>query len=163
MTDPLQAIDAGLAAEEPGGAREAADVRRWFQRIEQARKFDEPARKQYAKDRRYARGDSGFDVDANIAGTNIDILESFLYAKDPDIDVLPAPCAAQPPPDVLREAAKKAVESDPMMQQAQQGVPMLAPLVGMDPSMAGEMLTEQAIEEKFQELQAQYAKEHQDT
>lgn len=163
MTDPLQAIDAGLAAENPGGEQEAADVRRWFQRIQQARKFDEAARKQYAKDRRYARGDSGFDVDANIAGTNIDILEAFMYSKDPDIDVLPAPCAEQPPPEALREAAQQAVQSDPMMQQAMQGAPMLAPMVGMDPAMAGDMLMQQAVEEKFQELQAQYTKRHQDT
>lgn len=162
MTDPLQAVDAGLAAEDPNRAREAADVRRWFQRIQQGRKFDEEARKQYAKDRRYARGDSGFDVDANIAGTNIDILESFLYAKDPDIDVLPAPCAEPPPPEALREAAKQAVQSDPLMQQAQQGVPLLAPAVGMDAGMAGQMLMEQAIEEKFQELRSEYSKRHQD-
>lgn len=163
MTDPLQAIDAGLAAEEPGRAREAADVKRWFQRITQARKFDEDARKQYAIDRRYARGDSGFDVDANIAGTNIDILEAFQYAKDPDIDVLPAPCAEQPPPEALREAAEQAVQADPMLQQAMQGVPSLAPMVGIDPAMAGQMLMEQAVEAKFQELQAQYTKRHQDT
>lgn len=163
MTDTLQAIDAGLAAEDPGREQEAADVKRWFQRIQQARKHDEAARKQYAKDRRYARGDSGFDVDANIAGTNIDILEAFMYAKDPEIDIAPAACAEQPPPEALREAAEQAVQSDPMLQQAMQAVPALAPAVGVDPAMAGQALMEQAVEAKFQGLQAQYTKKHQDT
>lgn len=113
MSDLLTAIDAGLAQADPGREQEAADVKRWFKRIEQARKFDEEARKQYAKDRRYARGDSGFDVDANIAGTNIDILESFLYAKNPDVAITPAPRALPPSDAEILAAASRLAKQDP--------------------------------------------------
>lgn len=68
-----------------------------FSAIDDARKFDADARKQYARDRRYARGDTGFAVDSNIVGTFIEILTSFLYSRDPDVAVLPAR-ASEPPP-----------------------------------------------------------------
>jgi hypothetical protein len=75
-------------------AQEAADCKAWLLRIEEAREFDKAARKQYAIDRKYARGDSGqFEVDVPIAATYVDILASFLYAKDPDVDCLPSEAA----------------------------------------------------------------------
>ena len=54
-----------------------------------ARKFDENYRKQIAKDRRYAAGtwDVNWAVSANIVGYIIDILNSILYARDPDVSV----------------------------------------------------------------------------
>jgi len=67
------ATDGAESAQTPSANREKSDVKAWFERLEAARKFDEPAREQYAKDRKYARGDSGFEVDANLVGTNIDI------------------------------------------------------------------------------------------
>ena len=102
---------------------EQADVSRWTKRIQDARKFDEPARQQYAKDRKQARGDSGFEVDANLMGNYIEITEAFTYARDPDVDVFPA--KSTEPPDLL--AIKDAAESsspmamlDPMAMQMQQ-------------------------------------------
>jgi hypothetical protein len=80
--------------EQNANAQEAADCKAWLERIEEARKFDKGARKQYAIDRRYARGDAGqFQVDVPIAATYVDILASFLYAKDPDVDCLPSEAA----------------------------------------------------------------------
>ena len=120
MNEQQQALEQGISAADPAKAREHADVKRWFKRFDEAREYDEEARKQYAIDRRYARGDSGFEVDANIIGTNIDILESFLYAKNPDIDVVPAISVEPPDQESLLDAAKAAVESDPQIQQAEQ-------------------------------------------
>ena len=111
MNDEQQALDAGIDGTDPAKAREHADVKRWFKRFDAARKFDEQARKQYAIDRRYARGDSGFEVDANVIGTNIDILEAFLYAKNPDIDVVPAVAVEPPDQDSLMDAARMAERS----------------------------------------------------
>jgi len=90
---------------QPGAsAEESADCKVWLKRIEEAREFDKVARKGYAVDRRYARGDSGqFEVDVPIAGTYIDILASFLYARDPDVDCLPAESAG---PARLEDARK---------------------------------------------------------
>lgn len=53
----------------------------------QARKFDSDAYDQYGADRAYASGDKGknWASDANLIGTFIDILVSFLYARDPDV------------------------------------------------------------------------------
>lgn len=53
----------------------------------QARKFDEDAYKQYGVDRGYASGEKikNWASDANLIGTFIDILTSFLYARDPDV------------------------------------------------------------------------------
>lgn len=82
------------APEQNTSAQEAADCKAWLARIEEAREFDKAARKQMAIDRKYARGDAGkFDVDVPIAATYVDILASFLYAKDPDVDCLPSEAA----------------------------------------------------------------------
>lgn len=107
-------------AQQKAKAKQAADVKKWLGKVEQARKFDEEARKQYARDRRYARGDSGFEVDANIVGTNIDILEAFLYARDPDIDVRPSVAAEPPSLASMRDAADDHVSQLPDLQMAWQ-------------------------------------------
>lgn len=56
-----------------------------------ARAFDKDARKAYAQDRLYAAGKANpnWAVDANMIGTFIDILVSFLFAKNPDISAVP--------------------------------------------------------------------------
>lgn len=107
---PQEALDTGIDAADPIGARERADTDRWFKRIEDARKFDEEPRKQYARDRRYARGDTASEVGANLAGTYIDILESFLYARDPDVDALPAKACEPPSVDAVQDAVELMME-----------------------------------------------------
>ena len=62
-------------------------AKKYWQEYAYARTFDEGARKDYAFCRRYARGDSSYDVSVNLLGTYIDILVAFLYARDPDISV----------------------------------------------------------------------------
>lgn len=58
----------------------------------EARKFDEEARNQYTRDRAYASGQKqkNWASDANLIGSFIDILVSFLYARDPDVSALAA-------------------------------------------------------------------------
>lgn len=84
---------------------ELEDVKRWDERIESTIRHDEEPRKQMAKDRRMARGDSGFEVDANLPATYIDILGSFLYARNPQPEVMPARSTEPPDVSVLRDAA----------------------------------------------------------
>lgn len=164
MTDA--AMDAGIdAADGPEKSKERADVTRWLARIEQARKFDDPARAQYAKDRRYARGDSGAEVDANIAGTNIDILEAFLYARDPDLDIAPGPTVRPPSFDALHDAAEEMVAQSPEVLQAGQQAAAQAVLVGMPRDhalmlgqIAQDAKTEELIKAQVMELRKRYAK-----
>lgn len=66
---------------------EQDDVKALLTEYEEARTFDIEARKQYGVDRGYASGDTlkNWASDANLIGTFIDILTSFLYARDPEV------------------------------------------------------------------------------
>ena len=75
---------------------EEADVCSWQKRIDDARDFDKDARKGYARDRRYCEGSSDpevYDVSVPIAGTYVNILTGFLYARNPEVSVQPADSA----------------------------------------------------------------------
>lgn len=98
--------------------RERDDVKKWLGKIHRAREYDKDARRQYAKDRRYARGDSAFRVESNLIGTFIDILESFLYARDPDFDVRPGPAARPPSADAIRDAIEDEIRQSPEVTEA---------------------------------------------
>ena len=71
---------------------ERCDIKERMQEIEAAKQFDKAARVQYAKDRKYAAGmaDPSWASDANLIGSYIDILTSFLYAQNPDVNCKPA-------------------------------------------------------------------------
>ncbi|MBA8680504.1 hypothetical protein [Stenotrophomonas tumulicola] len=95
FTDALaaeQAADAEREAQAQALAREEADVTNWHKRIKESRDFDKGARKGYALDRRYCanRVDPVYDVSVPIAGTYVNLLTSFLYARDPEPAVQPA-------------------------------------------------------------------------
>lgn len=162
MNDEQKALDEGIDGADPVKARERADVKRWFKDFDAARKHDEEPRKQYAIDRRYARGDSGFEVDANLIGNNIDILEAFTYAKNPDIDVVPAVAIEPPDADSLLDAATKMVENDPMAQQAGQ----IAVQTGIADPATVEALKQQAIQQRagmmMEEMRKRYDKRMRD-
>ena len=68
---------------------EALQVKALAKEYETARKFDKDPRKQYAKDRTYASGkmQETWASTANLIGSFIDILTSFLYARDPEVTV----------------------------------------------------------------------------
>lgn len=159
--DDLTPLDTGIAeasAPDPEKAKryaaEAADVDCWHRRIKSARKFDEAARKQYALDRRYARGDSGFEVDVNLVGTFVDILTAFLAARSPDVDVMPAKSAQPPSLDSLRDAAEEASKNDPAVAQTKQAAMMLAMQQGADP-MAAQQAAEAAERQHVDQLAQQ--------
>lgn len=161
--------DGVMAASDPERTREYADVCRWFDRIQRTRKFDEPALIQYAKDRRYARGDSGFEVDENVVGTNIDILEAFLYAKDPDMDITPGPVMRPPSMDALEDAAREAVSQMPEVleagrQAATQGIAMGMPqeIALQTGQMASDIKTDELIQQQMTDMRKRYAKRQRD-
>jgi hypothetical protein len=98
----LAAVSGGVAAADTAEQDEAAqaaqekeenEVKELWEEYESAREFDKAARAQYAIDRRYAAGTAhtNFPVDANLIGSFIDILVSFLYARNPDISVKKSP------------------------------------------------------------------------
>lgn len=174
MNEQYEAIDAGIAADNPERAAEAREVARWADRVEKTRKFDEEALKQYAKDRRYARGDSGFAVDANLIGTFIDVLTAFLYAKNPEVDVMPAKATEPPSMEALRDAAEVDIDNDPRVvaagQQAANVASWGALAMGQNPGAIGAeagqaaaaMMREQVLAERFEALQAAYRKRQRD-
>lgn len=91
----LDAVNAGViaAAENPEDKErettEANQVEEILKEWKQARDFDKVSRAQYAIDRRYAAGTAHLNwaVSANLIGSFIDILVSFLYARNPDVSV----------------------------------------------------------------------------
>lgn len=89
-----QAVDAGItrATNQDADAAEMAEVKKLTSEYQAARDLDKPARKQYVRDRKYAAGlsDVNWASDANIVGAIIDILVSYLYAKDPKFEARPA-------------------------------------------------------------------------
>lgn len=111
LTDPRQASDGGFGGgvdpinptktkkskgkkgknPEPveNDPKEASLVKKWWDKYEKARKFDENFRKQIAIDRRYAAGtsDLAWAVTTNLIGAFIDILNAILYARDPEVSV----------------------------------------------------------------------------
>lgn len=81
---------------------ERASVEKLTKEYEAARDFDKAARIEYAQSRKYAAGlsDPSWASDANLIGSFIDILTSFLYAQNPDVSARPAENAGeQPQPD----------------------------------------------------------------
>src|ERR1700755_1550457 len=102
MADPTAPFEAGVASannpDDPKSAQTSAEIKDWHKKLKEARNFDEPARKQFARDRRYARGDKGaFEVSVPIASSSPDIKTAFLYARNPDLDIQPSK-ATNPPP-----------------------------------------------------------------
>lgn len=174
MTDEQNALDAGIVAgtdPDPDKARayakEKADVEKWMERVDKTREFDKVARVQYAKDRRYARGDSGFEVDANLIGNYIDIKEAFLYARDPDFDVTPGPAHRMPSADMLRDAIEDMMGEQLAQQSLDAGkqAAAMAVMMGVPPDQAviqGEQAqlaaTEQAIAAELLKLRKSYAR-----
>lgn len=101
-SEMLSAVESGVAAADAEGMEEEKKrqleeeknaVKALWKEYETAREFDKKARAQYAIDRRYAAGTANPDwaVTANLIGAFIDILVSFLYARNPDVSVKKAP------------------------------------------------------------------------
>ena len=89
-----------------------SDAGEWQKRIKAARKYDASAREVYARDRKYARGDSGGKISSNLAGVYIDVLTDFLYAQNPEPQCQIARATVAAGDAALRDAARKLVEAD---------------------------------------------------
>ena len=102
-------------------AAEKRQVQGWLERVSKAKDFDEAALAQYQADRKIARGDAGnFEVYVNLIAGYIDVLNSFLYAKDPDVDVVPAAQVVAPkeqPPKRPDLPPPPPPSGDPMLDQ----------------------------------------------
>lgn len=102
----LAAVNAGVqsaqSTDEQAAETERKMVAADWTEYETARSFDKSARVGMAKDRQYAAGlsDPSWASDANLIGSFIDIMTSFLYAKNPDVDCkAAAQVGAQPDKD----------------------------------------------------------------
>jgi hypothetical protein len=128
VSDDTQQFEQGANAADPKyDAQECADVKAWQKKIEDARKFDENARKQIALSRRYARGDAGeFEIKIPIAPSYVDILSSLLYAKNPDLDVQPSEATNPPEMAEIIDMAREKVGTDPQTHQIMEQVGVAA-------------------------------------
>jgi hypothetical protein len=94
---PLGAVNDGIrqASKDKQDAQketERKQVKQYWNEYSVAREFDKAQRAIYARDRRYAAGraDPTWASDANLIGSYIDIMTSFLYAQNPDVNCKPA-------------------------------------------------------------------------
>lgn len=96
----VAAVDSGIsqaARESPDPKAEATQleidqVKTAWNEYERASVFDRNARKGYERDRRSAAGtsDVSYAVDANLLGSYLDILVSYIYSRNPKVSVRPA-------------------------------------------------------------------------
>lgn len=149
-TGLLMADTAGMTPEQARRYREEeASVKLWAERINASRTFDAGAYQQMAIDRTYAAGQSAHAISVNLIGSNIDTMKSFLYAKDPDVSVVPAKQVTLPrlprpvpPPDPMAEIAK---------------VPQIAQLMaGGDPQAINAVMQDPAVQAIAAPLLAQH-------
>ena len=85
------AVEDGIPDEQAEARKEEkAQVERWLNEIKEAREFDKEVWREIATDRGYAAGLSAHDVSVNLIGSAIDVMKSFLYARNPDVAVVPA-------------------------------------------------------------------------
>lgn len=160
-TDPeLAAVNAGLDAasaiengldevEGKAYAEEKAAVKSWLARIEEARNFDEAIYKQMALDRAYAAGFSSHEVSVNLIGSNIDTMKSFLYAKDPDVSVVPAQQVQLP------RLERPVPPPDPMAVIAQH-MPDVAQMIAADPGAKAAIMTDPDVQKLAAPLLARH-------
>lgn len=104
VSTPAAAADGPELMESTDQTKVAEEVKKLWGEYATANTFDFNARRQYARDRRYAAGtaDVSYAVDANLLGSYIDILVSYIYARNPKVSVRPAEqveVAYQPPID----------------------------------------------------------------
>ena len=183
-TDADTVIDAGLAAaasedgkpseEVEATKEERAQVLRWLAEIKEAREFDKDVWRSIAVARGYAAGLSAHEVSVNLIGAAIDVMKSFLYARNPDVAVVPArqtslpsiqrPVAPTPPVDPMQQIAALTTQvapegvpgatllTDPSVQQS------LGPIVGKYQMELAAYQQEQAI---YQATEMAYVSEMQ--
>lgn len=167
MNEAMAALDEGLAVAESGDEvsrrRERAvsqQVRAWHAERDAAREFDKAIREQMAKDRRYARGDSGFEVSVNILGANIDTMVSFIYSRDPDVDVIPAQMVEAPkdppPQPPMPPPGLQGLMANPVQALAAGGGDMQQAAFAAGEQLAEEQARHQEAVMQYEQAMAQY-------
>lgn len=84
----IAAAESVIRQADEAKARARKDVQDWQKRVDHGRKHMDKDRARWARDRKLAAGDpegKDWEVDANLIGAYLEVLLSFLYAKDPDI------------------------------------------------------------------------------
>ena len=101
-------VNAAVNMPQEASQAELELVKKFCDEYKSAREFDKDARIQYNKDRKYAAGlaDPNWASDANLIGSFIDILVSFLYAQNPDPGVKPALQVDDQPNDTATKFAQ---------------------------------------------------------
>lgn len=96
FAEGVAAADVEESEEEVKRRKEEAErVTHLLARAEEGRKFDEFAYAAMAKDRLYARGITGSKIKVNLIASFIGTWVDILYARDPDVDVLPSEAVSQ--------------------------------------------------------------------
>jgi hypothetical protein len=117
----VQKVEANITTEvDP---QEKADVQKWERLVMHARKEDRVFRQSVIRDRKFASGEAleGYEVKTNLVQATIDVLIPFLYAKDPDVDVVPQDQVSPPPVKRMPKPVPPTAAMDPL------GNPMVAP------------------------------------
>jgi hypothetical protein len=137
-----EVVNKVVQAVQPGdtSAEEKALVAQWAKTIEHARKKDEPFRKVVVRDRKYCSGEAllGWEVSTNLIQATIETLIPFMYAKDPDVDVVPQDQVAAAPK--LRPQPPQ----PPTGAIGPDGLPMMAP-DGVPVSPGPEQMVQHAV------------------
>lgn len=143
-TSMVGAVDAGIqqANAQDDERVEKEQVEKLRKEYVAARAFDECARKRYAENRAYASGKAlkRWYSTANLIASFIDILVSFLYAKDPDVSVQPAKQVVTPrdppAPPVMPGMPGALPVGGPEVTPPALPAPAVPPLAGMPPGGA---------------------------
>lgn len=137
---------------------EKALVRRWEKTLLDARKGDRAFRECVIRDRKFATGEAlvGYEVSTNLVQATIDTLIPFLYAKDPDVDVVPADQVTAP----VKTRPQPPKPPEPAM--GPDGLPMMAPdgmPISPDPQDVARFQAEMAMFQAKQQADEQMAEE----
>lgn len=153
VQEGIDAADTQDAAEQQRKRAERQQVTDWLNELKDAREFDTEVRKGYARDRRYARGDSGFEVAVPLIASAIDTIVDHTYARNPDVSAIPARMVEAPkdpmPAPPTPPAGLQGLLADPTAALAQGG----GDLEGAAMAAGYQLAQEQA---KFQQAQAEY-------
>ena len=124
--DPdLASFSAGVAAaaedaSDPAKQQEYEDVAQWHKEIAAARKFDADARTEYARNRKYCNATRGkYTVEVPIAPAYVDVLQSFLYARNPAVSIAPSAMTEPPPQKAIYGMVLEQFQQAQAQQQAQ--------------------------------------------
>jgi hypothetical protein len=121
MDEVVQKVEQAVDGDVP--AEEKALVAQWAKTIEHARKKDEGFRKGVIRDRKYCSGEAlrGYEVSTNLIQATVETLIPFLYAKDPDVDVVPQDQVSAPP------KPRPVAPQPPQAATGPDGQPIMAP------------------------------------